>query len=179
MDFPTTFDTPRLHLRKPVDADADRMFRDLARHPEVSRHLTWAPHADVATTNEVIEMMRGDWDAGTAATWALTVRDEGDDLVGLFTCWPTPHGVELGYCLAPHRWGEGLMTEATTAMAEHLLARDEVFRVWAACDVDNVGSARVLEKAGFEREGLLRRFAVHPNVGPEPRDCFLYARVTD
>lgn len=175
MDLPTTFDTPRLHLRPPVAADAERMFLDLARHPEVSLHLTWPPHDDVSTTLAVIEMMRADREAGTAATWALTPRG-GGDLVGLFTCWPTAHGIELGYCLAPHRWGEGLMTEVATAMTEHLLAQDGIFRVWAACDVANVASARVLEKAGFTREGLLRRFSVHPNVGPEPRDCLLYAR---
>jgi RimJ/RimL family protein N-acetyltransferase len=47
----------------------------------------------------------------------------------------------------------------------------------AVVDVDNAASVRVLEKAGMQREGLLRRFGVHPNTGPESRDCLLYARV--
>ena len=47
--------------------------------------------------------------------------------------------------------------------------------VWATCDVDNLASARVLEKAGFEREGRLHNWIVHPNIGPEPRDCYVYA----
>ena len=34
-----------------------------------------------------------------------------------------------------------------------------------------------LEKAGMEREGILRRWLVHPNISPDPRDCFVYARV--
>jgi len=37
-------------------------------------------------------------------------------------------------------------------------------------------SARVMEKVGLEREGLLRRWIMHPNVSSEPRDCFAYAR---
>jgi ribosomal-protein-alanine N-acetyltransferase len=48
--------------------------------------------------------------------------------------------------------------------------------VWAVCDVENVASARVLEKAGLLWEGTLRRYILHPNVSPEPRDAHLYAR---
>jgi ribosomal-protein-alanine N-acetyltransferase len=41
----------------------------------------------------------------------------------------------------------------------------------------DVGSARVLEKSGFIREGLLRRWLLHPSISDEPRDCYSYARV--
>jgi RimJ/RimL family protein N-acetyltransferase len=40
------------------------------------------------------------------------------------------------------------------------------------CDVDNLASARVLEKVGMQREGLLRRQIVHPNISDEPGDCY-------
>jgi RimJ/RimL family protein N-acetyltransferase len=52
-----------------------------------------------------------------------------------------------------------------------------VHRVWATCDVDNPRSARVLEKAGLSREAVLRAWGVRPNVSPEPRDMFMYAKV--
>ena len=57
------------------------------------------------------------------------------------------------------------------------MAQPLVFRISAVCDVENVGSARVLEKSGFVREGVLRRWMMHPNVSNEPRDCYSYARV--
>jgi RimJ/RimL family protein N-acetyltransferase len=44
-------------------------------------------------------------------------------------------------------------------------------------DVENNGSARVLEKSGFVREGVLGRWLPHPNISDEPRDCYSYARV--
>ena len=50
-------------------------------------------------------------------------------------------------------------------------------RVWAVCDVDNTASARVMEKIGMTREGLMRRGVLHPNSSSEPRDCWLYAKV--
>jgi [ribosomal protein S5]-alanine N-acetyltransferase len=57
------------------------------------------------------------------------------------------------------------------------LTQPAIFRIGSVCDVDNIGSARVMEKSGLVREGLLRRWLIHPNISPEPRDCFLYALV--
>lgn len=50
---------------------------------------------------------------------------------------------------------------------------------WGAvvCDVDNPASARVMEKAGMTREGILRRWHIAPNISPEPRDCIVCAKV--
>jgi [ribosomal protein S5]-alanine N-acetyltransferase len=68
------------------------------------------------------------------------------------------------------------MTEAVQMISEHSLGLSGVYRVWAVCDVTNRASARVLEKAGLLCEGTLRRNVVHPNVSPEPRDVYLYAK---
>jgi RimJ/RimL family protein N-acetyltransferase len=45
--------------------------------------------------------------------------------------------------------------------------------------VDNVGSARVMENAGMKREGVLRRWSIHPNVGDAPRDSYCYSIIKD
>jgi RimJ/RimL family protein N-acetyltransferase len=88
-----------------------------------------------------------------------------------------PHRVGFGYVLARRWWGQGLMTEALTEVVHWALHQDGVFRIGSTCDVENIGSARVMEKAGLLREGLLRRWLIHPNLSSEPRDCFSYARV--
>ena len=69
------------------------------------------------------------------------------------------------------------MTEALFEVVRWALQQERVFRIGAVCDVENLGSARVMEKAGLVREGVLRRWMMHPNVSDEPRDCFSYARV--
>jgi len=63
-------------------------------------------------------------------------------------------------------------------VADGLLAWG-AWRVFATCHVENVGSQRTLEKAGFEREGRMRRYFTFPNLGPEPADGYLYARVKE
>jgi RimJ/RimL family protein N-acetyltransferase len=54
-----------------------------------------------------------------------------------------------------------------------------LWRVQAYCDVEHRASARVLEKAGLTLEATMRRYLVLPNLGTEPRDVFLYAKVRD
>ena len=83
---------------------------------------------------------------------------------------------EIGYVLARRLWGKGYVTDAVTAVSDWLLSQPSLFRVWAVCDTENPGSARVLEKSGFDREGTLRRWIVHPNQSGEPRDCFMYCK---
>jgi ribosomal-protein-alanine N-acetyltransferase len=69
------------------------------------------------------------------------------------------------------------MPEAAQAVSDYVLEQPAMYRVWAVCDVDNTASARVMEKIGMQREGLMRRGVLHPNISSEPRDCWLYAKV--
>lgn len=105
----------------------------------------------------------------------LTGRDDGIVRGAFDLRQPAPHRLEFGYVLARPFWGQGLMTEALTEVADWALRQDHVFRISAVCDVENIGSARVMEKAGLIREGMPRRLMIHPNVSDEPRDCFSYA----
>ncbi len=63
---------------------------------------------------------------------------------------------ELGYEIAPDRWGHGYATEAARAMLTFAFDELRVHRVAAWCVADNAGSIRVLQKLGMRREGHLR-----------------------
>jgi RimJ/RimL family protein N-acetyltransferase len=90
---------------------------------------------------------------------------------------PTEHGMLFGYVLARPHWGQGFAAEVLTALVEWSLDQPPIHRTWAFCDAENPASARVMEKAGMSFEGVLRRWALFPNLGPDPRDCLVYARV--
>ncbi|MEH6459006.1 GNAT family N-acetyltransferase [Chitinimonas sp. JJ19] len=87
--------------------------------------------------------------------------------------------MDLGYVLGRAHWRQGYMSEAISAFAQEALALPPIFRLQATCDMDNLASARTLEKSGFRREGLLASRTVHPNISAEPRACFTYARCRD
>ena len=83
----------------------------------------------------------------------------------------------FGYVLGRAHWGRGYAAEALTFLVDWAVAEPRLKRVWAYCAAENPSSARVMEKAGLEREGVLQRWQVFPNLGPTPRDCLFYAKV--
>jgi [ribosomal protein S5]-alanine N-acetyltransferase len=173
---PGTLTTARLRLRRPAAGDAAAIFAAYAQDPEVTRYLTWRPHASVDHTRAFLRRCAEGWRDGTEFSWVLSLR-EGEQLVGMLALRPEGHRVNLGYVLARPFWGQGLMPEAARAIVDWALTEPDVYRVWAVCDVENTASARVLDKIGMTREGVLRRWILHPNAGDGPRDCLCYARV--
>ncbi|KAJ4722490.1 Acetyltransferase (GNAT) domain protein [Melia azedarach] len=68
---------------------------------------------------------------------------------------------ELGYVLAAEYWGKGIATQAVKMVASTIFDEwPHLERLEALVDVENGGSQRVLEKAGFKREGVLRKYII-------------------
>ncbi|KAL9408118.1 hypothetical protein AB3S75_046629 [Citrus x aurantiifolia] len=68
---------------------------------------------------------------------------------------------ELGYVLAADYWGKGIATKAVKMVANTIFDEwPHLERLEALVDVENVGSQRVLEKAGFTREAVLRKYLI-------------------
>lgn len=63
---------------------------------------------------------------------------------------------ELGYYLAEEHWGSGIMTEAVRLLCVHVFSSSDILRIYAEPFADNIGSCRVLEKAGFQCEGAMK-----------------------
>ncbi len=82
----------------------------------------------------------------------------------------------IGYWIDRARNGRGLATAAVEDVVAYAFGELELHRVEAATLTDNVASQRVLEKAGFERIGVARRFL---RINDEWRDFVLFQRVAD
>ncbi|GFP84046.1 putative ribosomal-protein-alanine acetyltransferase [Phtheirospermum japonicum] len=68
---------------------------------------------------------------------------------------------ELGYVLAYEHWGKGIATNAVKFVVSSIFQEwPYLERLEAYVDVSNKGSQRVLEKAGFLKEGILRKYKV-------------------
>ena len=173
---PFKLETDRLLLRHPLEGDAASIFERYAQDAEVTRFLIWKPHHTVAETQEFIERCQRVWSDGTGFPWVI-VRKSDHLLLGMIELRPESHKAEFGYVLARDAWGNGYMTEAIKTVVGWALAQPQIWRVWAYCHVQNGASARVLEKAGLEREGILKRWSIHPSFGAEPQDCYCYAIV--
>ena len=79
---------------------------------------------------------------------------------------------EIGYWLGESMWGKGIATVVVTAVTAEAFARFDLTRLYAVPFADHVASVRVLEKAGYVREGHMRRSAIKDG---RIRDQLLYA----
>jgi RimJ/RimL family protein N-acetyltransferase len=170
--------TPRLILRKSVRGDAGELIGLWAQHPEVTRYLMRRCPGSLPEVEEFLDGTQAEWEGGSAYAWSLLLRENGA-LVGMIEARVDSYMVNISYLLGRAHWNRGLTTEAVRGVCAWADAQPDVFRIWAVCAVDNPASARVLEKAGMTREGLLRRWAVFPNIDGAPRDCYSYARIKE
>jgi RimJ/RimL family protein N-acetyltransferase len=171
---PESFRTARLLLRKPRLEDAPLIFAAYAQDPEVTRYLTFRPHREVREAVEAVERFLENWRTRKSYFWLIFVRDE-EKLVGAISA-RNDQGINLGYVLARPYWGHGFMSEALNVVVDWAFSIPSVFRVWAVCDLENVASARLLERNGFRQEGILTKWSLHPNISDIPRDCYCYAK---
>ncbi|MER2535744.1 MAG: GNAT family protein [Rhizobiaceae bacterium] len=101
-------------------------------------------------------------------------------LLGGITLGNIRYGVarsgHIGYWIGERFAGQGYMSEALDLLSAYAFDRLALHRIEAACIPDNARSIRVLEKAGFQREGLLRSYLKINGIW---QDHLLYALIVD
>ena len=86
------------------------------------------------------------------------------------------YGGEVGYWVGEPYWGRGYATRAVELLSEWLLANTSLLRFEARVIDRNLASMRVLEKCGFQREGIYRRAVCKRGV---VHDEHVYSRLRD
>ena len=84
------------------------------------------------------------------------------------------YSAEIGYWLGEAFWRRGIVTEALVLVTQHAFEQMDYLRLFALPFADNAGSIRVLEKAGYVCEGVLRSSSVKYG---QPRDQYLFAKI--
>jgi ribosomal-protein-alanine N-acetyltransferase len=107
-------------------------------------------------------------------------RSRGDVLAGGLTMSHVRRGVtqscSLGYWVGKSHSRQGLMSASVAAVVGFAFDTLRLHRIEAACLPDNVASIRLLEKAGFSREGVARRYL---RINDAWRDHLLFALLED
>lgn len=93
--------------------------------------------------------------------FAITVNEKVIGSIGAFRQTNIHNKTaELGYYIAEEYWGKGIMTEAVKQLCDYMFSHTDIIRIYAEPFAYNIGSCRVLEKAGFQYEGTLRSNAL-------------------
>ena len=172
----STMSGPRVSLRPPRHADCAAVFA-YTSDPRASRFLGWAPHTDVEETAAFLKTCELGWLQGKRLRWLI--EDETHTVVGMIEAQLSRMLAGIGYVIAPDAWGRGYATEALQTVVDGLFEHTGIPAIWAVCDVENLASARVLDKSGFTRRNALPAYRKCPNIGGRERDFISYVRERD
>lgn len=123
--------------------------------------------------SERIAQAEADRQAGRAVVFALVQTDDGAVVGDIDLRFPLPSVGELGYVLVPSARHRGLMARALRLAIRWAFTECALVRLQAFVSPDNEASARLLERLGFTREGVLRSYR-----GPG-RDRVAYSLLPD
>ena len=117
-----------------------------------------------------------DYDKSTLEQTGFIIEKKDGSKIGyichFILAHPTGKLLEIGYSLVPNERGKGNGTEAVEIMVDYLFLSKNIMRVQACTDTRNLASQKVLEKAGFKKEGTMRKYLF---VRGQLRDACLYS----
>ena len=170
----TTLTVDELVLRPWRPADAPAVFA-ICQDPEIARWVTIPQPFGPDDADAFIEHALTMWRDGTGAPFAI-VDAASERVLGAVTRFgPEGHQATFGLWLAPEARGRGIGTRALRLLADWTFATTAVIRIDSFIMVGNEPSERMVERAGFRREGVLRAWDVHHDGVPV--DCAAYSRL--
>ncbi|MEM1384133.1 MAG: GNAT family protein [Pseudomonadota bacterium] len=149
--------TDRLILRALAPSDAGPL-QLYASDLRVARMTTSIPHPYPPGAAEALIAASLAGKTGETV-WALDATpSDGTDLVGLISYRPS--ATEIGYWVGPPFWNTGFATEAVEALIAHLFGGGHAERLVERVFSDNLASAQVLWKCGFQESGTTQCYSV-------------------
>ena len=151
-------ETERLILRKVTLEDLEDMYL-YGSDEDVAKYVTWDRHKSIADTKAFIEFILSNYQNKQVAPWGIEYKENGKFIGTIdFVWWQPNHKMaEIGYVLSKDYWGQGLTTEAAKELIKFGFNEMDLVRIQARCLVENIGSSRVMEKAGMQFEGIIRK----------------------
>lgn len=112
---------------------------------------------------------------GVVFTWLITRKDNASESVGRIDLggFSNKKAAEVAYYIWENNWGKGYAAEALQRVVQFGFNNLALERIQAIVDVRNTASERVLVKAGFEKEGMLRKYPLGKSIA----DVYMFAIV--
>ena len=141
--------TPRLLLRKHVEADAEPLHENFGKDPAMFEYSGWNPYATPAMAENTVVGFIASYGDPHVYAWAIEHAARLVGTIGAYDYDAHTNAIEVGMSIEKASWGKGFATEALAAVLHYLVEEEGIAIVSGWCASDNIGSRRVMEKAGM------------------------------
>lgn len=163
---------PSLRLRYATAADAAALF-ELGSDPEVTQFFSWGPYESPEGPTNYLDGLSGERRRGERLDFLIERSGRGAiGVTGLSEWSARDRRAVIGTWLGRAHWGTGANAESKALICHLGFRVVGLERLGAYADVENSRSQAALERLGFQREGVLRRWHRH---GDRVRDVVLYS----
>ena len=150
--------TERLLLRRYRPEDAPALYRKFGSDTAMYRYSGWNPYATPEAARENVDRHIAAYDDVRFYGWAIEAEGALRGTIGAYDY--EDDRIEVGFSIERDCWGKGYSTESLKAVLNYLTEEEGIRSVIAWCADENIGSQRVLEKAGMrlkaaEKDGLV------------------------
>ena len=140
--------TERLILRRYRPEDADDLYRYLGTDPAMYEYSGWNPYATPEMAQETVCGFIESYNDDHVYSWIMDIDDVIVGTIGAYD-YKDEH-IEVGFSVVKGWQGRGLATEALKKVLGYLTENEGIPCVTAWCASENIGSRKVLEKAGMK-----------------------------
>lgn len=169
-DIPLPIVTPRLLLRLPQQGDGQYIHdAKMESWDELHKWMIWMTkprhEASIDEDEEFCRHKREKFQSREDITLLIFDRDTGKYLggTGLHQCDWERRFFQLGYWIRTSETGKGYATEVATALVHYAFDALSANKVTCFCAAGNDASEKVMQKAGFQKEGVLRKHHLLPD----------------
>ncbi len=148
-------ETDRLILRRYKESDLDSIY-EIITDERLSKYIKF-PKLTKEEELEHIKKWIADADESKYERWVIEIKETGEIAgnIDVNTVVKKHNYCNVGYTIRYNYWGNGYAAEALKAVSEHLLNNSGYYLVECSCNELNVQSYRVMEKAGFKKDGYI------------------------
>ena len=142
--------TERLLLRQHREEDAEVLYENFGQDPKMFEYSGWNPYATREMAEETVRRFLASYEDPHFYGWAVEHDGRMIGTIGAYDFDPATRSIEVGCSIERDSWGKGFAGEALAAALDYLTQQEGIRTVRAWCAADNIGSKRIMEKAGMQ-----------------------------
>jgi len=161
-------------MLRPLESSDLQDWYNYLSMPVVFEHTSWNVHSPDELTHHL--WVSSEFTPSSPLRFAIALRSTNELIgtAGFHTVMPQNRAAEIVYDLSPAMWGKGIATFICGLLVNWAHSHVGLLRVQATVLDSNERSARVVQKCGFEREGLLRSYRI---VRGRAADFWMYSHI--